>query len=265
MGKKIRYSLTLIKNWWRIFYDSARVLNALCPLKGLAAWARQETFLGPALAQKRLLRPGIGPWCWPDLESATPVPSHRCPPDPHLWPGSPRRTRPSWPFSCRAGKPITAFLSSCAQTSHNEKVKHSWGTSDLFLPPKFKYNECHFPDCLELYSVSRILKRSFFLSSEVHRASTLGFIGVRLGILVQLNYIEFQHTKSNGTLVKWCNLALHIEINIAAGLPPMGKSDVILPDLVVSFTVFRHNQFCKTGLTLVWISLESADTDISNR
>lgn len=199
--------------------------------------------------------------CWALVLAWSGV-NHSCaqpqtPPGPHLWPGSPRRTRPSWPFSCRAGKPITAFLSSCAQTSHNEKVKHSWGTSesDLFLPLKFKYNECHFPDCLELYSVSRILKRSFFLNIEVHRASTLGFIGVRLGILVQLNYTEFQHTKSNGTLVKCCNLALHIEINIAAGLPPMGKSDVILPDLVVSFTVFRHNQFCKTGLTLVWISL----------
>lgn len=48
--------------------------------------------------------------------------------------------------------PITAFLSSCAHTSHNGKVKHSWGTSesDVDLPPEFKCTECHFPNCLEL-------------------------------------------------------------------------------------------------------------------
>lgn len=47
--------------------------------------------------------------------------------------------------------PVTAF-----HTSTMEKRKTAEEPEcDLYLPSKFKYNECHFSNCLELYSVNK--------------------------------------------------------------------------------------------------------------
>lgn len=46
------------------------------------------------------------------------------------------------------------------------------------------------------------LKMKLTPNSEIHGASTLYFTGVRLRILVELTYAEFQATKSNGSLIK---------------------------------------------------------------
>lgn len=118
--------------------------------------------------------------------------------------------------------PVTAFLPSHAHTSTMEKRKTAEEPEcDLYLPSKFKYNECHSSNCLELYSVNKDKPqqwRSYILNT--------GLPGVRLRILVRLPYGEsdLQHTKSNGTLVRWHNGA-HMEIITQAGLRPVGKSN----------------------------------------
>lgn len=151
--------------------------------------------------------------------------------------------------------PITMFLSSCANTSQNGKVKHSWGTLSLIFTFLLNLNTMNATLIAWSFICQQNYKTKLTPNSEIHGASTLYFTGVRWRILVELTYAGFQHTKSNSSLIKWCNLALHIETITPAGLPPMGKSDVILPDLVISFTVFRFNQFCTTCLIVVWIFL----------
>lgn len=111
MGKQIRYSLTLIENWWRTFHISVRALNAPCLLKGLSAWAVQEALLGPPLALEHLLSLVV---TWAAVSQACAQP--RTSPT-HL-----RADIPAWPWPIA----IPMTLPSHSGHQHLTPVAHLW-------------------------------------------------------------------------------------------------------------------------------------------
>lgn len=102
MWEKIRFSLTLIKNWWRIFHVSVGALNALCPSQGFRCLGCARSLVGTPLFQERLwaqaLSLGAGPsWGQPCLCPAT-DPQH----GPTFQPGLGLSPFP-WPFPALEG------------------------------------------------------------------------------------------------------------------------------------------------------------------
>lgn len=130
-----------------------------------------------------------------------------------------RRTWPSRPFSCSNGDPHMSCHSFFPPVL-TLPIMQKWDTADESLSMIFTL-------LLKLNSINSnfLIAKSFsfcqqdfklILNSEVQGVPTVGFIWVRLKILV-LSHAEFHHTMSNSSLTKCCNLALHTEIIIPAG------------------------------------------------
>lgn len=118
--EKIRFSLTLNKNWWRIFHVSVGALNALCPSQGFRCLGCARSLVGNPLVQERLWAQaqslGAGPsWGQPCLCPATDPPT--------------QANIPAWPWPV----PIPMAIPSPGGCCRN--LPGGWGSCLPPVPP----------------------------------------------------------------------------------------------------------------------------------